>query len=117
MRVRIAIDEKDPRILPDMGVKVSFVAPAAAGAAPVAPPVRVPKAALRRDGEQDVVLVVTGDRVERRAVQVARTSGDTVQLAAGLRAGETVVVEGPAELANGALVRVVSDEDEQPEGP
>src|SRR4030095_7001015 len=58
--VRIAIDAKDPRILPDMGVKVSFVEPQRAGA-PVHRAVTVPKSALRREGEQDVVLVVNGE--------------------------------------------------------
>jgi RND family efflux transporter MFP subunit len=109
VRVRIAIDGKDPRILPDMGVKVSFVAPAAeAGAAPVAREVLVPRTAVRRDGEQDVVLVVADGRVERRAVQVGRTRGDTVHVAAGVAAGETVVVEGPTDLADGAAVRPVA---------
>ena len=106
VRVRIGIDQKDPRILPDMGVKVSFVEPRDPGAAPAAPAVTVPRTALRRDGEQDVVLVVSGDRLERRAVQVGLARGDSVQLAAGLRPGERVVVEGPAELKDGDPVRV-----------
>jgi RND family efflux transporter MFP subunit len=106
VRVRIGIDEKDSRILPDMGVKVSFVEPRTPGEAPAAPAVIVPRAALRRDGERDVVLVVAGERVERRAVQVGLTRGDDVQLAAGLAPGERVVVEGPAELKDGDRVRV-----------
>jgi RND family efflux transporter MFP subunit len=109
VRVRIAIDEKDPRILPDMGVKVSFVEPQREGA-PVSRAVAVPRAALRREGEQDVVLVVTGEGVlERRAVQVALAEGDRVQLTAGLAAGERVVVEGPPELAAGQRVEVAAD--------
>jgi HlyD family secretion protein len=110
VRVRIAIDARDPRILPDMGVKVAFVAPAEEGVAPVAPPVRVPRAALRRDGEQDVVFVLVGEKVERRAVQVGRASGDLVELGAGVRAGDEVVVEGPPDLADGAAVRVAAAE-------
>jgi len=106
--VRIAIDTRDPRILPDMGVKVSFVEQAAPGAAP-ARVVLVPKAALRRDGERDVAFVVTADdRVERRAVQVAASSGEQVRITAGVNAGERVVVEGPATLADGARVRVAA---------
>ncbi|HEV8239656.1 MAG TPA: efflux RND transporter periplasmic adaptor subunit [Thermoanaerobaculia bacterium] len=104
--VRIAIDVKDPRILPDMGVKVSFVEPQRAGA-PVQRAVTVPKSALRREGEQDVVLVVNGEgRLERRAVQVAETVGDTAKLTAGLSPRERVVVDGLATLKEGDRVRV-----------
>ena len=110
VRVRIGIDQKDPRILPDMGVKVSFVEPRAEGDAPAARAAVVPRAALRRQGERDVVLVVAGERVERRAVQVGLARGDSVQLAAGLLPGEQVVVEGPAELEDGDAVRILEDD-------
>src|SRR6202035_3054718 len=64
VRVRLAFEQLDPRILPDMGVKVAFLADEAetktAGGAPK-PEVVVPKAALRKEGEQDVVFVVAGD--------------------------------------------------------
>jgi HlyD family secretion protein len=109
--VRIAIDARDARILPDMGVKVSFVEPRREGA-PVQRAVTVPKAALRRDGEADVVLVVNGEgRLERRAVQVAETTGDQVKVTAGLSGAERVVVEGPATLEDGDRVRVAKSEE------
>jgi RND family efflux transporter MFP subunit len=102
VKVRIAFDVKDPRILPDMGVKVSFIdsGPAAAQTAIV-----VPKAAIRHDGEQDVVFVIAGDHVERRAVKVAATEGDDARLMSGVAEGESVVVEGP-ELKDGVKVNV-----------
>jgi HlyD family secretion protein len=106
VRVRIGIDEKDPRILPDMGVKVSFVAPQEQGV-PVVRAVLAPRAALRRVGEQDVVLVVASDNVlERRAVQVGRSEGDRAEITAGLAVGDRIVVEGPPELADGQQVRI-----------
>ena len=104
VKVRIAFDVRDPRILPDMGVKVSFIEDNPAAASGKA--IEIPKKALRRDGTQDVVFVLKDDRVERRAVKVASTSGETVRLAAGITEGERVVVEGPAELNDGARVKV-----------
>lgn len=101
--VRIAFDRLDPRILPDMGVKVSFLGDATAAAGPR---VVVARAALRKDGDRDVVLVVRGDRIERRAVRTGAASGDEVEILAGLAAGEVVVVEGPSDLGEGD--RVVS---------
>jgi HlyD family secretion protein len=64
----------------------------------------VPAAALRKDGEQDIVFVVQGRRVQRRAVTLGSTSGAGRQLLAGVSAGEAVVVDGPADLRDGAAV-------------
>jgi RND family efflux transporter MFP subunit len=105
VKVRIAFDVKDPRILPDMGVKVAFIDSGAVATAQKA--IVVPKSALRRDGEKDIVFVVTnGDRLERRAVKVASTEGDDVKLLSGVNEGEQVVVEGPAELKDGDRIKV-----------
>jgi HlyD family secretion protein len=105
VKVRIAFDERDQRILPDMGVKVSFITdePAAATASIV----EVPKGALRREGETDVVFVVKDEKVERRAVRVSTTEGDKVRLLSGVTADEVVVTGGPA-LADGETVNVTS---------
>ncbi|HEV8658892.1 MAG TPA: efflux RND transporter periplasmic adaptor subunit [Thermoanaerobaculia bacterium] len=104
VKVRIAFDLKDPRILPDMGVKVSFI-DSTAGVAQHQTIV-VPKSAVRRDGETDIVFVVgDGNRLERRAVKVASTEGDEVKLLSGISEGERVVVEGPAELKEGQKVK------------
>jgi RND family efflux transporter MFP subunit len=104
VKVRIAFDLKDPRILPDMGVKVSFI-DSTAGVAQQQMIV-VPKSAVRRDGETDIVFVVgDGNRLERRAVKVASTEGDEVKLLSGISEGERVVVEGPAELKEGQKVK------------
>jgi RND family efflux transporter MFP subunit len=108
VRVRIGFDELgDPRILPDMGVKVSFreEEPSAAedGAAPV---VLVPAAAVRDDGGQMVVFVVSGEAVERRAVSLGGESGAEREVVAGLREGESVVLDPPPDLADGTRVRV-----------
>jgi RND family efflux transporter MFP subunit len=109
VKVRVGFDALDPRILPDMGVKVAFL-----GAAEAAPPVdgaratRVPRAAVRGTAGEEHVLVVGADgRLERRAVRLAPGGGDPVEIAAGLAAGERVVVAGPADLAAGNRVRPV----------
>ncbi|HVS03702.1 MAG TPA: efflux RND transporter periplasmic adaptor subunit, partial [Thermoanaerobaculia bacterium] len=108
VRVRVGIDGADPRILPDMGVKVAFIGgqPQGAAGAPRAA-VGVPKAALRRDGERDVVLVASAGRVERRAVEVGAALGERVEILSGLAAGERVIVEGPAGLADGDAIEEV----------
>ena len=107
VKVRIAFDQRDQRILPDMGVKVTFITnePAAA----TTEMVEVPKGAIRRDGEQDVAFVVKENRLERRAVKVSGTEGEVARVISGLAAGETVAVTGE-DLADGDRVSVASSQ-------
>jgi RND family efflux transporter MFP subunit len=99
----------DPRILPDMGVKVSFLKDAPpAGQAVAAPAVVVPKAAVRSIDGRSIVFVLNEDRVERRAVSVGLENGDQIELASGVHGGERVVVDGPASLKDGDRVKVRS---------
>jgi len=103
VKVRVGFDKLDPRILPEMGVKVGFRE--VGGAAPTAArTVLVPKAAIQQQGGQDVVMVVQNDIVERRAVNVSGSNGDDMVVSAGVAAGERVVVDGPKDLTNGAKV-------------
>jgi RND family efflux transporter MFP subunit len=106
--VRIAFDELgDPRILPDMGVNVAFLEagpPPEEAVVEAEPRLWIPSAALRSDGGAQVVFVARGDTVERRAVTTGLEDGGDVEVLAGLAAGEQVVVEGPAELADGERV-------------
>jgi RND family efflux transporter MFP subunit len=105
--VRIGFAALDERILPDMGVKVAFLREdETASASADGPTALVPKAALRVEGDAQVVFVVRGDRVERRAVGVGGADGDRVEVVAGLQPGEQVVSPVPAGLADGARVVV-----------
>jgi RND family efflux transporter MFP subunit len=108
VKVRIGLDAKDDRIVPDMGARVSFLE----GKKPAqlvrrSRAVLVPSAAVRRDGEQDVVFVVKDHRAQRRAVSLGGTSGDARLVLAGVSAGEAVVVDAPAGLRDDAAVTEV----------
>lgn len=105
VRVRVGFEQLDPRILPDMGLKVAFQATegvAAAGGAHRS--VVVPKRALRREGETDIVWVANGRVAERRAVRVESTRGEEALLAAGVVPGERIITEGAEVLNDGALI-------------
>lgn len=107
VRVRLAFEALDPRILPDMGVKVAFLGdeqPAAQAASQRV--VTVPRAAVRKDGDKDVVFVVKENKVERRAVGISPAPGDDAVVLSGLASGERVVVEGPPELKDGDAVAI-----------
>jgi RND family efflux transporter MFP subunit len=102
--VRIGFLELDPRILPDMGVKVTFLRDSGETAPAARAATLVPKGAIRTEGQQSYVFVVQNDRVDRRAITTGGADGDRVEVVAGLNGGERVVVSPPAELSAGALV-------------
>ena len=108
VKVRIGFDQLDPRILPDMGVKVSFLreeeAPSAAAAA--AARMTVPKAAIRTIDGRSVVFVAKDDRVERRAISVGNENGGVVDVLSGVNAGERVVLDPPAGMKDGDRIKV-----------
>ncbi len=103
--VRIGFRALDPRLLPDMGVKVTFLRTAETPASPAPQAVAlVPKAAIRTTGDSAHVFVVRGATVERRAIQVGGTDGDRVEVRAGLQAGDRVVMAPPEHLQDGAMI-------------
>ena len=112
VRVRIAFDALDARILPNMGVKVGFLdtqSSSAAGSGDVDAgrrSVMVPADALVRDGGTSHVWRVRGENVERVAVAAGNERGGQVELRSGINEGDKVVVAVPAGLADGARVAV-----------
>ncbi len=106
VRVRIGFDELDPRILPDMGVKVTFLGSEEPEGQTDRVRLVVPRDAVRREEGKENVYVVANGHVERRAVRLGAVSGNDVEVVSGLSAGERVVVEGPDALADGDSVSV-----------
>ena len=110
VKVRVALSVKDPRIVPDMGVRVSFLEAAKPQQAEQPKGVRVPGAAVvERDGAQVAFVVGDDDTVQQRSLKVAGKLGDDVHVTDGLQAGETVVLDPPAELKDGAKVVLAED--------
>jgi RND family efflux transporter MFP subunit len=110
VKVRIAIGTRDPRIVPEMGVRVAFLEerPRAAGTPAAAPVsgVLVPQAAIRQDAGEDVIYVVNDGEAQRRVVAPGGQRGDERLVQSGLSAGESVIVEAPATLKDGDAVKV-----------
>ena len=109
IKVRVALEKKDARIVPEMGVRVSFLEqqqkPAHADRTPRG--VLVPaKAIVQRDGHS-VVFVVDGDQVRQRRVDPAAQSyGELRLLPAAVNAGDQVVVAPAASLQDGSTIRI-----------
>ncbi len=106
VKVRLTFDELDPKILPDMGVKVAFRETVEELSETDPPQSLVPGPAIRDDGGTSIVFVVDGETLDRRAVGIGRSNGNEVEIMAGVSAGERVVVTGPDGLENGQKVRI-----------
>lgn len=112
VKVRIALKSKDPRIVPEMGVNVSFLEPAGPQQATQEQPrgVRVPAAAIaQRDGRDVAFVVGEEDRVEQRALKTGATLGNDRLVLSGLQGGDSVVLDPPAELKDGGKVKLAKD--------
>jgi RND family efflux transporter MFP subunit len=107
VKVRIGLDQKDARILPDMGASVSFLEPADPAQSGASRPkgVFVPVTAVVERAGQSVVFAIEGDHVRQRVVQAGAVSGE-LRLVEGLSAGVQVVRRPPAQLRDGAAVAV-----------
>jgi RND family efflux transporter MFP subunit len=108
VKVRVGLDQLDPRILPQMGVKVAFQSAGPADSAVAREALSVPKEAVQKIAGQDVAWVVRDGKAERRAVSVAGSVGNETSVTAGLALGETVVLNAPATLSDGAAVTMES---------
>jgi HlyD family secretion protein len=104
VKVRVGFDKLDPRILPEMSVKVAFQE-VSTGSLAADHSVVLPKNALLSQDGHDVVFVFQNGRAERRAVTVSRTENDDAVLSAGVADGETVIVDAPADLKDGMAVK------------
>ena len=110
VKVRVGFDKLDPRILPQMSVKVAFRETAFATGNTAAPGrgVIIPKIALQQDGGKDFVWVFQNGRAERRAVNLGATRAEEAELLSGLAAGEKVITNRPTGLRDGVGVREVA---------
>ncbi|OIR07484.1 multidrug resistance protein MdtA precursor [mine drainage metagenome] len=106
VKVRVGFLKLDPRILPDMGVKVAFEGAVPAAGAASRRSVRIPSSALVEREGRPVVFVAADGHAERRAVAVGMKTDDTVSITAGLTGGEAVVLDPPAALSDGSPVSI-----------
>ena len=107
VKVRIAFDKLDPRILPDMGVKVAFLSeqPAPSKSDSQIKAV-IPTGAIHTEEGKPVVYLVRDGKLERRAVSLGKEHGSDVEVLAGVSPGDTLVVKSAEALREGQSVEV-----------
>ena len=103
--VKVRFLDKDPRILPEMRAKVSFLS------RPVRPEEQKPRTAVNRSalmshGSNDTVFVIRGDRVVETLVKTGQELGEMIEILDGVKAGERVVVKPSGRLKNGSRIKI-----------
>jgi RND family efflux transporter MFP subunit len=105
VKVRVGFDKLDPRILPQMGVKVAFRETSGSGGGSATRSIIIPKGAVQQQDGRDVVFVVQNGRAQRRAISILSRESDEVTVGSGISGGERVIVSGAAGLKEGAAVK------------
>jgi RND family efflux transporter MFP subunit len=110
VQVRIALTQKDSRIVPDMGVKVRFLdAFPAADSAQHLQGVRVPaRAIIKRDGVEVAFVVDDNSIVQQRTLELGVSVGDGWQVLDGVIVGDRVIIDPVPQLQGGTQVRIAS---------
>ena len=114
VQVKVAITDRDQRILPEMGSRVDFIAPteapgaAAADAADAPPRFRLPADAVRSVAGRTSVWLVRGGRLELREVDAGPVSAGFREVRRGLSGGEQVVVGPLDDAVAGQRVTITS---------
>jgi RND family efflux transporter MFP subunit len=107
VRVRIGFDQLDSRILPQMGVKVTFLEErdATQQAANSRPSVRIPTTAVSDDSGTKYVWRVASDKAERVAVSTGSERDGQVEVIAGINPGDIVIARPVDGLKEGSKVK------------
>ena len=107
VRVRVSLNEKDQRIVPDMGVRVAFLESRDAETAtpkPIAKGVIVPATAVVERNGNLSVFIIEGDLARLRRVEAAAVQGTQRNVLSGLSPGDSVILDPAPELTDGMKV-------------
>ena len=111
IKVRVALEQKDARLVPDIGVRVSFLGSKSAAASTQAlKGVLVPSRAVTQREGQSVVFVVVDGKAQRRTVKPALNDvGSMKLLPEAVKLGERVVLSPPDEMQDDSIVKIDSE--------
>ena len=111
VKVRVSLEALgDPRLLPEMGARVSFLDAATPAQANAKPGVLIPASALAQRDDKDVAFVVVDGKARQHTLVLGRTLGDDREVLNGLRGGDQVILDPPAPLHDGAPVTLAHDD-------
>ena len=104
VKVRIGLLEKDQRVLPDMGAKVSFLKEQPNTKSVVLKGVIVPSTSVIKEGASSFVFLIKNGIIVKTKVQVESTSANYARIINGIKNGDSVVVNSNNGLQDGQEV-------------
>lgn len=111
VQVRVAIKTKDPRILPEMAARVTFMTAPEKGAANAAARVTVPPTAVQGSGKTGSVFVITDEgKVEKREVALGLKTAQSITILSGISAGDRLASDSLDRLHDGDRVKVLDQQ-------
>ena len=106
VKVRIGLLEKDARVLPDMGAKVSFLKDQIIEAPEKLEGVMIPSSSLIKEGNLSYVFVIKNGLITKTKVNVGSLSSNFSRITNGIEVGDNVVTDPSNELQNGQEVLI-----------
>ena len=106
VKVRIGLLEKDARVLPDMGAKVSFLKDQIIEAPEKLEGVMIPSSSLIKEGNLSYVFVIKNGLITKTKVTVGSLSTNFSRISNGIEVGDNVVTDPNNELQNGQEVLI-----------
>lgn len=105
VRVRVGFEKLDPRVLPDMSVKVAFQEAATSPADSNGPrDILLLKEAVHDEAGKSFVWMMANGKAVRRTITTGVTRNKDIVITSGLKAGETVILSSSQPLTDGASV-------------
>ncbi|MDB4252909.1 efflux RND transporter periplasmic adaptor subunit [Gammaproteobacteria bacterium] len=106
VKVRIGLLEKDERVLPDMGAKVSFLKEQVAETPEKLEGVMVPFSSVIKEGNLSYVFIIKNGLIEKTNVSVESSSSNFSRVTNGVEVGDSVVTDPNGEMQNGQEVLI-----------
>ena len=106
VKVRIRLLEKDERVLPDMGAKVSFLKEQVTEAPEEINGVMIPSSAIIKEDDLSYVFVIKNGLIIKTKIAIGSSSSNFSRLIDGVEVGDNVVTDPNNELQNGQEVLI-----------
>lgn len=106
VKVRIGLLEKDERVLPDMGAKVSFLKEQVAETPEKLEGVMVPSSSVIKEGNLSYVFIIKNGLIEKTNVSVESSSSNFSRVTNGVEVGDSVVTDPNGEMQDGQEILI-----------
>ena len=106
VRVRIRLLEKDERVLPDMGARVSFLKKVEENKGPKKEGVMVPNSSIKRSNDEDYIIIINNNKIIIQAIEIAEETSNYSRVIKGLNSGDKVLAKFDETLYEGQQVKI-----------